>query len=137
MDNSKYISKYLPTNDNIRESPLVFYKGNLYEHVPMLSNFPDKTFIIPVNERSGLHVKWSEVKSAKLFLCTTDISIGDQVSSTNGVLKGYVSDINQLKFIQENKNWYKVIKDISDTSVSVEKTITDDEAKNLIFTNES
>lgn len=130
---SKYFTKYLPVEGEIKESPHIWFNDKVWVHQPILSNYRDKTFVIPLGEKQGIHALLSDCKPAKLFLCTRNIQVGDELTSIKGSLKGRVEDEVQLRDIHENGIWFKVIGEISPDALSYVKEGDEVNKKDLIL----
>lgn len=123
-----YIAKYLPEDGNVKEAKMVFYKGEVYEHVHLLNNKDPKeyTFIRYEGQLSGYHEKWTALTIAKLYLCSNDIQLGNDVIGINmegEFIKGELVNIGEFFCrIDENapsddmtevKDTYKIIGEVS------------------------
>lgn len=109
-----YFCKFLPVEGEIKEAERIYWKGKVYTHVPILSNFRDKTFGIIEGEKQGTHIPWDEGKPIKLFLCSRDIKVGDTIHDEDGG----VYELNNSSYLEGYKNrncthMFKVIGEIS------------------------
>lgn len=93
----QYFAKYLPV------------EGEIKEGLPAL--FTDGVIAIPLQCNVEL-AKKNGAKVVKLFLCSRDVNLGDDVLDSN-FNKHYVSDNYMTNKHQWEGNWFKVIGEIS------------------------
>ena len=106
----EYFAKYLPVEGEIKEAKFILYNGEAYNHIPVFSNFKDKTFGILEGQTHGIHIPIDEAKIAKLFLCSRDIKAGDEVLVEPNAIKLY-SEGYRFKLLELREHTYKDVPD--------------------------
>lgn len=96
--NKSYFTKWLPEDGEKKTANYLLYKGLAYRHTPILNNKDDKiyTFITNMYEKGGYHEKWEDVTPCKLFLCSRDVKVGDEVIKLAGTVDEGKGTIVQL-----------------------------------------
>jgi hypothetical protein len=94
----KYFAKFLPIEGEIKE-------GDTF-----IENEPDGTQSIMFYDPKYDH---SRHKPYKLFLCSRDIQVGDEMTSTLGPIKGKVEHELQREEAIKGNHWYKLVGEIS------------------------
>lgn len=118
----KYFTKYLPVEGEIFQNNQFLFKGNLYKAGQIdqdrIEDFNhDKTFPL------------SQCKKVKLFLCTSEIKVGDEVMDfyfNKGIFteeeerpEWIIVTYNGITTSEDRKNTFKVVGEVSTDAVWV------------------